>query len=155
MERFCRYLCPLPEKKEMSSSTECIAKTGVVQGIEGQKVFVKVVSVSACASCHAKGACTASDTSERIIEAEIEPGTSLKPGQMVSVQADVKAGNAALFFGYILPFLLVFATLIIAASLASEVLAGLISLVVLLPYYAVLYLLRDRMGKRFKFKVEA
>lgn len=140
---------------KMASQTECIAKTGVVQSIEGLKVFVKVVSVSACASCHAKGACTASDTSERIIEAEIEPGTSLKPGQMVSVQSDVKAGNTALFIGYILPFLLVFATLIIAASLASEVLAGLISLGVLLPYYAVLYLLRDRMGKRFKFKVEA
>ncbi|HOP14013.1 SoxR reducing system RseC family protein [Lentimicrobium sp.] len=139
----------------MSSSTDCIAKTGVVQSIEGQKVFVKVISVSACASCHAKGACTASDTSERIIEAELEPGTSLKPGQIVSVQADVKAGNAALFYGYILPFLLVFAVLVIAALLTSEVVAGLVSLGVLLPYYAVLYLLRDRMGKRFKFSIQA
>ena len=140
---------------KMASQTECIAKTGVVQSIEGQKVFVKVISVSACATCHAKGACTASDTSERIIEAEIEPGTSLKPGQIVSVQADAKAGNAALFYGYILPFLLVFVVLIIAALLTTEILAGLISLGVLLPYYAGLYLLRDRMGRRFKFKVEA
>ncbi|WP_367328141.1 SoxR reducing system RseC family protein [Lentimicrobium sp.] len=51
--------------------------------------------------------------------------------------------------------MLVFAVLVIAALLTSEVVAGLVSLGVLLPYYAVLYLLRDRMGRRFKFSIQA
>ena len=137
----------------MSSTAECVAKTGVVQSIENHKVIVKVMSVSACASCHAKGACTASDTSEKLIEVALADAGDFKPGQLVTVKVESSAGNVALFYGYILPFLLVFVALIVSVNLVSEVFAGLISLGILLPYYAVLYILRNKMGKRFRFTI--
>lgn len=138
----------------MSSETECIAKTGVVQSIEGQKVYVKVTSASACASCHAHGSCTSSEIKEQIIEADAGEHTNLKPGELVSVKVDLKAGNMALFYGYVLPFFLVFVMLLIATTFTSEGIAGLLSLSILLPYYAILYLLRNQMGKRYKFTIE-
>ncbi len=137
----------------MSSTAECVAKTGVVQSIDNQKVIVKVMSVSACASCHAKGACIASDTSEKLIEVALADAGNVKPGQLVSVNVESSAGNVALFYGYILPFLLVFVALIVSVNFTSEAWAGLISLGILLPYYATLYFLRNKMGKRFRFTI--
>ncbi|MDY0104025.1 MAG: SoxR reducing system RseC family protein [Lentimicrobium sp.] len=137
----------------MSSTAECVAKTGVVQSIENHKVIVKVMSMSACASCHAKGACTASDTSEKLIEVALEDAGEVQPGQLVTVNVESSAGNVALFYGYILPFLLVFVALIVSINFVSEVYAGLISLGILLPYYGALYMLRNKMGKRFRFTI--
>lgn len=111
------------------------------------------MSVSACASCHAKGACTASDTSEKLIEVALEDAGEVQPGQLVTVNVESSAGNVALFYGYILPFLLVFVALIVSINFVSEVYAGLISLGILLPYYVLLYILRNKMGKRFRFTI--
>ncbi|MBW6490605.1 MAG: SoxR reducing system RseC family protein [Lentimicrobium sp.] len=135
----------------MSTSPDCVAKAGVVQSIESRKVIVKIVSLSACASCHANGACTASDTSEKLIEVDLADAGDVKPGQSVTVNVESSAGNLALFYGYVMPFLLVFISLILAVYFVSELVAGLIALGVLVPYYGALYLLRDRMGKRFRF----
>ena len=139
----------------MSSDTDCIAKSGIVQQVEGQKVIVKINSMSACASCHAKGACNSSDTSEKFIEVALSDAGNVKPGEWVNVNVASSAGNVALFYGYILPFLLVFVSLIIAVNFVSEVYAGLISLGILLPYYGALYVLRHKMGKRFRFTISA
>ena len=139
----------------MSSDIDCIAKSGVVHQIEGQKVTVKINSVSACAACHAKGMCTSSDTSEKFIEVALSDAGNVKPGEMVSVNVASSAGNVALFYGYVLPFLLVFVSLIITVNFLPEVYAGLISLGILVPYYAVLYVLRNKMGKRFRFTISA
>ena len=137
----------------MSSTAECVSKSGVVQSVENNKVMVSVMSVSACASCHARGACTASDTSEKLIEVALEDAGEVQPGQLVTVNMKSSAGNVALFYGYVLPFLLVFVALIVSVNLVSEVYAGLISLGILLPYYLLLYILRNKMGKRFRFTI--
>ena len=137
----------------MSSDIDCIAKSGIVHQVEGQKVIVKINSVSACAACHAKGMCTSSDTSEKFIEVALADAGNVKPGEMVNVNVAYSAGNVALFYGYVLPFLLVFVSLIVTINFVSEVYAGLISLGILVPYYAVLYVLRNKMGKRFRFTI--
>ncbi len=137
----------------MSSDIDCIAKSGIVQKIEGQKVTVMINSVSACASCHAKGACNSSDTSEKFIEVALADAGNVKPGEMVNVNVASSAGNVALFYGYVLPFLIVFVSLIVTVNFVPEVYAGLISLGILVPYYAVLYVLRHKMGKRFRFTI--
>ena len=124
----------------MSSNSECIAKSGIVHQVEGQKVIVKVNSLSACASCHAKGTCNSSDTSEKFIEVALADAGDVKPGEVVNVNVAATAGNVALFYGYILPFLIVFISLIISINFVSEVYAGLISLGILLPYYGALYI---------------
>ncbi|HOI88187.1 MAG TPA: SoxR reducing system RseC family protein [Lentimicrobium sp.] len=135
------------------SNPECIAKTGVVQSVDRDRILVRILAESACSACHAKGACTASDTSEKLIEVNPADAGEVKPGQVVTVNMAASAGNRALFFGYILPFIAVFLTLLIFSTLTSEAVAGALSLAILIPYYLILFLLRKRMASRFRFSI--
>jgi positive regulator of sigma E activity len=91
-------------------------------------------------------------------EKEIEipcTGINYSTGQEVTVVMRELSGFKALFYGYILPFILVLATLIIVYAITgSEALSGLISLGILVPYYITLYFLRDYLKKVFKFELE-
>ena len=58
-------------------------------------------------------------------------------------------------WGYILPFFVVLSTLIIVQEITgNELISGLISLAILIPYYITLYFLRHHLKKIFKFEVE-
>ena len=61
----------------------------------------------------------------------------------------------ALFWGYLAPLILVVAVLsgLILAGF-SEAVAGVAALFSLLPYYLVLFLLRDRFKRTFVFKID-
>jgi len=50
----------------MASGT--IIHPGIIERISGEKVFVRILSQSACSACHAKGACSVADAEEKIIE---------------------------------------------------------------------------------------
>lgn len=131
-----------------------IAHQGIIESINTDCVKVKIVSMSACSSCHAKGACNASDMEEKIIEA-LPNGKPLKPGDWVTILAKESMGFKALFLGYLLPFLLVLGVLIVATSAAiNETKAGILSLAVLIPYYLVLYLTREKIKKSFIFEIQ-
>ena len=72
---------------------------------------------------------------------------------MVTAAPDV-AGRA-LLWGFGLPFLLLVGVLVLVLLLTgSESLAGLLSLASLLPYYLLLWLLRDKMARRLSFQLE-
>jgi sigma-E factor negative regulatory protein RseC len=117
-------------------------------------MLVNVVSQSACASCHAKGACNSSDFEDKEIEVT-GFNKSYSPGEVVTVVFKQTQGYAAVFWGYGMPFIVVLFTLIIANLLSvSELLSGLISLGVLVPYYIILYFFRNTFKKVFKFEVE-
>jgi len=109
---------------------------------------------SACAGCHAKSACAVSDAEDKEIDVSFVNGV-YHPGQEVTVLFRESAGFKALFFGYILPFLLVFTVLIVIFSITNhEILSGLLALGILVPYYITIYFLRDKLKKVFKFEVE-
>ncbi len=133
---------------------QAITHQGVVEQINGKQVRVKIISQSACSACHAKGACTASDTSEKIIDA-ITPLSTLKIGDIVTISTQQSTGSKAVFLGYGLPFL-VLLTVLIAFKVTgySETLSGLISLASLAPYYFVLYLFRNKIQKSFQFEIK-
>ncbi len=77
------------------------------------------------------------------------------PGQEVTVVFQESQGFKALFYGYGLPFVLVFSTLIIAQIITeNEAKAGLLSLFILIPYYITLYFFRHYFKKVFRFEVE-
>jgi sigma-E factor negative regulatory protein RseC len=61
----------------------------------------------------------------------------------------------AVALGYIYPFLLLMAVLVGAVSAAiTELKAGLIALLSLIPYYLLLYLLRKRIDSNFTFSIK-
>ena len=112
------------------------------------------MSQSACSACHAKGACTVADYQDK--EIEINHFTrNYSPGQEVTILFRESQGFKALFYGYVLPFILVLLTLIIATSFTNnELIGGLLALAILIPYYTTLYFFRHLLKKVFKFELE-
>ena len=132
---------------------EEIRHSGIVTGKKSDTLFVTIVSQSACSSCHAKGVCHAGDMKEKVVEVA-DPDHSYEIGQHVTVLLQESDGFRALLLGYVTPFFVVLVSLIIVLSVSGdEIATGMIALFMLVPYYAVLYLFRDRMKKRFRFKV--
>jgi sigma-E factor negative regulatory protein RseC len=62
-------------------------------------------------------------------------------------------GQKAVFWAYIFPFLLMLATLLTSSLFLQEWLAGVLSLLILLPYYGTLYALKDYFKKTFRITV--
>ncbi len=130
-----------------------ISHEGKVVGFEKDKVRVKILSLSACASCHAKGSCSAADMSEKYIDAF--PGAVFENGEKVNVVIEEKMGWTALLYGILIPCIIMVATLFTLNALGkSEPFSALASLASLIPYYFFLYLLRGRFEKKFTFKAE-
>jgi sigma-E factor negative regulatory protein RseC len=127
---------------------------GVVDRIEGDKAHVRIVSESACAACHAKGVCGAADQEEKFIDVSLM-GAAFRKGESVRVEVSNHLGLKAVALGYVYPFLLLMAVLILlVASGVSELKAGLAALISLLPYYLLLYLFRKRIESTFTFSIK-
>lgn len=131
-----------------------IKHKGFVKRVTGNSLVVSIVNQSACSSCHAHGACSVADFQEKEIEIPyLNP--KHQPGKEVTVLFRESAGFTALFYGYILPFILVMITLILIFEITGkEALAGLSALGILIPYYITLYFFRHLLKKVFNFEVE-
>jgi sigma-E factor negative regulatory protein RseC len=137
----------------MASGT--IIHPGIVESISGDRVFVKILSQSACSSCHAKSACSVADIEEKIIEADSDPSDNLKAGDEVMVRMEESLGRKAVLMGYVLPLIVLLGSIIVFLSLLKhEGLAALLSILMLVPYYLTLYLFRKRLQKEFRFRVQ-
>lgn len=134
---------------------ETIAHVGVITKITDDEVQVKIVSMSACAACHAKSACTMSDQAEKLLTIPRPEGQELHLFQKVNVVMSVGQGNRAAVLAYLVPIVLLLAVLFVCLGLGlGEGLSALISIVALIPYYLILYLRRDRLKKRFEYIIE-
>jgi len=117
-------------------------------------LVVSILNQSACSSCHANGACSVSDIQEKEIEIN-HFKNEYKLGQEVTIIFKESKGFVALFYGYVLPFILVLITLIFAIEISgNELIGGLLSLAILIPYYITLYFLQHLLKKVFNFEVE-
>lgn len=134
--------------------SEEIEHTGIIRKLSEEKITIGITNLSACASCHAKGACTAADMKDKEIEIEHVDG-EFRVGQQVRIIGKASQGFKALFFGYLLPFILLTATLIISLHFTqNEGLSGLLALGILIPYYFALYLFRNKLKRSFEFKIK-
>ena len=93
-----------------------IEHKGIIQRITDKSIFVSIIAESACISCKAKGVCTTGDVEEKIIEV-IKPVQDYSIGDHVTVQLKRSLGFRALFYGYILPFIVVLFALIILSAI--------------------------------------
>lgn len=140
----------------MSEQTDSVTHPGIVMQISGHIAEVMILAKSACSSCQVKGACNMSEMEEKRVFVELPPEHSFKSGQQVNVMMKQSLGNFAVFLGYILPFLVLLLTLIISISVGlGEGVAGLLALGILVPYYFVLYRLKNRLSRKFSFQLMA
>ena len=134
---------------------EVISHKGRVTGCGDGKVYVEIVSESACAACHAAGLCTMAESSKKIIEVPLGAGESYITGQEVEVCLAQKSGLKAVLFSYVIPVLfLLFLILSLSYIGLGELTVGLLSVGGTALYYLVLYLLRDKLAEGYAFFIK-
>ncbi len=133
---------------------QLISHEGVVVKSSGRNVRVKITALSACSSCHAKGTCTAADMEEKYIDAWSD--RNFREGDRVTVILEKKLGWVALFYGIILPFIIL-VTVLAGLTLAgkSETISAITALLSLIPYYILLHFFSPKIEKKFSFKAES
>lgn len=148
------YFCKLYFVVEKNPMNGLIEHEGVVVRIEGALAFVRIEQRSACAACHAKSLCTASDMVEKVIEADVRAGQTLAVGDRVMVVGHRSVGFKAAFWAFVVPLCLMFATLFVVRHFTTDdAISGTAALLVLLPYCGVLFAFRKKMAARFRFTV--
>lgn len=133
--------------------SERIVHEGIIDHISADSVFVRILSKSACAACHSNGICSVSEMTEKLVEVKANK-SDFKAGQMVNVILDRSLGNKAVVLGYLLPFLLLIVTLLVASQFLNELLSGLLAIAILIPYYLLLSVFKNRLSTTFSFHIE-
>ena len=136
-----------------SGTKDTIQHEGTVKKVENGSVIVSIKTGSACSGCHAESICNLAGQEERIIEVKGNYGVA--QGDRVIVLMKQSVGYKAVVLSYIIPFAIVIAGLIIFNYLsANEILAGLGSIFLLLPYFLILYLFRSKINRNFSFMLK-
>ena len=131
--------------------TNTIEHQGIIVSIDNDIAHVRIEQTSACASCHVKSMCGASEKAEKIIDAHIVDNT-LKTGDQVTIIGQKSLGIQAILLAYVLPFVVIVAALfIVNIFTTNEVIMGTCALASLIPYFAVLRLMRNKIQAKFQF----
>lgn len=131
-----------------------IQHDAVVERIEGDKVIVRVEKRGACAGCHAKGICGESG-SERIIAISTPYASEFKTGDKVVVALlKPSMGMTSVVWGYLLPLIVLVATLFGCKSLGVEDgPSALASIVAVALYYVGIYFTRKIFERKIEFTI--
>jgi sigma-E factor negative regulatory protein RseC len=136
-----------------SANLGTIEHAGIVQKSDNKSVTVIISSESACSGCHAEGFCSLSGKEDKIID--ISGRYNVEPGQNVTVLMKKSMGYSAVMLGYVVPFILVIGMVIFLGSMSlPELITGLGSIAVLVPYYLLLWLFRKRINNNFRFTIK-
>jgi sigma-E factor negative regulatory protein RseC len=116
---------------------------------------IKILAQSACAACHAKSACGMGEQAEKILTVPRPKNQEFQLMQKVNVVMAIGQGNKAAVLAYLIPIILLLAALFICLGIGlSEGLSALIGIAVLVPYYLILYTQRDKLKRRFEYRIE-
>ena len=134
---------------------DIIKHRGIVEKIEGSHVVVRIVQTSACSACSAKGLCNASESKEKQIDVyEVNP--SYRIGEEVMLCGSTSMGMRAVLLAFGIPVLLLLAALFITMRVTDgdALLSSIVALLAVIPYYLVIYLMKDKLNKTFSFVIE-
>lgn len=131
-----------------------IEHDGIVVQVTEKHITVTIQNQSACAACHAKGACGMSEMTQKNIIAE-KPTEPIKIGDRVIVYASTQNAMLSVLLAYVIPSLLIIISLTLFLVWgAGELLAAVLSLTITATYFLVLYLLKNKFAQKIKFKVK-
>ena len=132
-----------------------ISHSGVIESFGDGCVHVRIVQTSACAACKVAGYCNASESKEKLVDIYHADTRNLKVGDVVTVTASTQVAAQALLLGFGLPFVVLVAVLIVVLLITgNEGAAAMSGLAALVPYYAVLFLFRNRIRDKLSFSIE-
>ncbi len=138
----------------VSDMSDKIRHPGVVSSTAEGCVCVRILQTSACAGCKVASRCNASETKEKMVYVDVDDSSAYAVGDSVVVVADAAVGLRASFYAYLLPLVLMVVALVAVVVLTdSEGAAAFAAIGVLIPYYWVLYVCRDRMRRTVRFEI--
>ncbi len=134
---------------------DIIKHRGIVEKVEGSHVVVRIVQTSACAACSAKGLCNASESKEKQIDV-YEVNASYRIGEEVVLCGTTSMGMRAVFLAFGIPMLLLLVALFVTMWVTDgdALVSSLVALFAVVPYYLVIYFMKDKFNKTFSFTIE-
>lgn len=134
---------------------DIIKHRGIVEKVEGAHVVVRIVQTSACAACSAKGLCNASESKEKQIDV-FEAGASYRIGEEVVLCGSTSMGMRAVFLAFGIPMLLLLFALFVSMRVTDgdALVSSLVALLAVVPYYLVIYFMKDKLNRTFSFTIE-
>ena len=134
---------------------DIIKHRGIVEKVEGAHVVVRIVQTSACAACSAKGLCNASESKEKQIDV-FEARASYRIGEEVVLCGSTSMGMRAVFLAFGIPMLLLLFALFVSMQVTDgdALVSSLVALFAVVPYYLVIYFMKDKLNRTFSFTIE-
>ena len=134
---------------------DCSTQHGIVTEIQTDRVFVLVEQKSACASCHARGACSSFDKKNKTIEVATKQASDYQKGDKVEVSISTRLGMKAVVIAFLVPFVLLVISLILCLKTFdfSEPLSCLVAIAITAIYYFILFKQKDKLSSGFKFGI--
>ncbi|MDD3512193.1 MAG: SoxR reducing system RseC family protein [Fermentimonas sp.] len=132
-----------------------IEHEGIIEKINGNQITVRIIQKSACSSCHAKGACIAADSKEKLVNISDNTGQFFEKEKVI-IEGKESMGYTAILWAFVVPLIILISILVLSLNYLqqSETKAALISIIALVPYYFILYLFRNKMANSFKFSIK-
>jgi sigma-E factor negative regulatory protein RseC len=131
-----------------------IDHAGVVKSVKDGIATVEILQKTSCASCELTGVCSSSESSIKEVEVPIKQ-LNYQQGDHVNIVFTRSEGFTALFIGYVLPFIVMVTTMSVAKVIGyDDLVAGLASLLILIPYYGSLFFLKNKIRALFEFRLD-
>ena len=134
---------------------ELIEHSGVVERTEGDTVYVRITSRSACGSCKARQACGLAEAQDKIVTVATPGAAEYAAGDAVTVGVRRSAGIRAVVLAYVGALAVLMAVLVaaIAGMGGSEGAGALAAIAGVGVYYFVLWLFRTKIEHTIQFTI--
>lgn len=126
---------------------------GVVTSSADGCVKVMMEVHSACSSCQAHAHCGFSESAHKEVSIDTSDWRNYTEGDSVEVIISEGRGMAAVWWAYLLPAILLIACFATLYSIGNELVAALGTLGFVAVYYGVLWMFRQRLQRRFSFRL--
>nr|WP_229096480.1 SoxR reducing system RseC family protein [Alistipes timonensis] len=132
-----------------------IEHSGVVERTEGDTVYVRITSRSACGSCKARQACGLAEAQDKIVTVATPGAAEYAAGDVVTVGVCRSAGMRAVVLAYVGALAVLMAVLVaaIAGMGWSEGAGALAAIAGVGVYYFVLWLFRTKIEHTIQFTI--
>ena len=128
-----------------------------MESINGSYLKVRIVQTSACSSCSIKGHCSAAESKEKLIDVYNKEGLDCQIGSQVMISGAASFGMKAVMWAFVFPFAVLLVSLFVSMWITGgdEAVSSLIALCMLIPYYLILFVCREKFRRTFVFVLES
>lgn len=138
----------IPDTMATNGDTHTIHRDGVVESVRGNRIAVRVARASACGGCKVSDHCNASQCRNTVVYVYSSAASTYNIGDPVTLSGTTSMAFRSVLIGFGVPLLLlmVAAPLLLAVT-GRESIAAVGALATLIPYYIILYFLKDKIGR--------